>query len=598
MARNLANLLSYFSRREGSNPKEQGATEARERCLACDSYIADEALYIEYRVCPKCRFHYTLTARERIDLLADEGTFKETSRSITSLDPLSFSSRIPYKERLTRDRRRTGLTEAVVTGTCNIGGIPTVLIAMDFGFMGGSMGSVVGEKIALALELAAKKKLPVVSVVTSGGSRIQEGILSLMQMAKTSMAVNLLADKGLPFISVLANPATGQIYASFASLADVIIAEPGTLIGLAPLRVIAESHDEPLPPDAHTAESHLKHGHLDRITDREHLKDLLATLLDLMGPAYTLTAKQKRPRERIEVPRSIAWNSVQLARHKNRPSAVEFIARMFSNFIELHGDRIHSDDESLICGLGHLGAQSVAVVGQNGQTLPGGFRKAQRIMELSAKFGLPLITFVDTPGPLVSLESEEQGLGIAIAATMASMANLSVPSIAVIVGEGGSEGALAFGIADRVLMLENAIYSSITPERAASLMYKDETKAPEMAESLKLTAGDCKELHIIDSIVPEPQRGAHSNPNEAARHLKRALLHELAELHATSIKRLVKQRYKRFRKMGEYSTHFRSAITSEVSHLQSYVAKGVRRIRKRRGQDAEKTLDPPSGSEE
>ena len=591
MARNLSNLLSFFIHRGERQAREHEATEARERCLACDSYIAEEQLYLTYRICPKCRFHYALAARERIGLLADEGSFKETNRSLISLDPLSFSSRIAYKEHLRKDRRRTGLTEAVVTGTCSIGGTPAALVVMDFGFMGGSMGSVVGEKVALALEMASKKKLPVVAVVTSGGSRVQEGILSLMQMAKTSMAVNKLAEKRAPLISVLANPATGQMYASFANLADIILSEPGALVGLASLRAIAESSQEPLPPDAHTAEFHLRHGHIDKIVDREHLKDMLATLLDLVGTRYALTVKGKGPKSQAEIQRSNAWESVQLARHEDRPSAGEFVVRMFSNFVELHGDRVYGDDESLICGVGYLGGQSVAVIGQNGRNHPEGFRKARRTMKLAARFDMPLVTLIDTPGPHLSLQSEEKALGNAIATAMATMAGLPVPTIAAIIGEGGSEGALALGIADRVLMLEHAIYSSVSPESAASLFYRDEAKAPEMAESLKLTAADCKELDIVDRLVREPRHGAHSNPNESARYLRRALLQELAQLQSTSAKRLVRQRYKKFRKMGEYSSHFRAAVSSEVSQLQSHVLHGVRSIRRRRDPEGPESSD-------
>ena len=228
MVRNLADVLrSVINRGRG----DSGGTVDRETCLVCDTSLASADLYTQFRVCPVCRFHYSMSARERITCLADPQTFREINRLLITLDPLSFSSRVSYKQRIFHDQRRTGLTEAVVTGTCAIGGSPAVLIVLDFGFMGGTMGCVVGEKVALALEQAAKRKLPAIAVVTSGGARIQEGILSLMQMAKTSIAANQLSDKGLPFISVLANPATGQAYASFANLADIVVAEPGAIVG-------------------------------------------------------------------------------------------------------------------------------------------------------------------------------------------------------------------------------------------------------------------------------------------------------------------------------------------------------------------------------
>ena len=591
MVRNLTDLLSSVARRGRS---EERVVESRKTCLVCDASLVDSQLYTQYRVCHVCRFHYSMTARERIDALADPGTFRETNRSLISLDPLSFSSRVSYKQRIFRDQRRTGLTEAAVTGTCSIGGSPAVLITLDFGFMGGTVGCVVGEKVALALELAVKKKLPAIAIVTSGGARIQEGVLSLMQMAKTSFAHSQLHDKGLPFISVLANPATGQAFASFGNLADVIVAEPGAIVGFSPLRDIRETSGQPLPMGSHTAESHLDHGMLDAVVDRTQLRDLLAVLLDLLGPQYRLTLRKKSQKQRIERQPIEAWSSVQLARHESRPSSLDYIGRIFGTFVELHGDRSFGDDKSVVSGLGHLGGQTVMVIGQergrghnaaehaDGRTSPEGFRKAQRALRLASKFDLPLITLIDTPGPNLSLEAEERGLGNAIATTMALMAGLQIPTVSALIGEGGSAGALALGVADRVLMMEHAIYSTISPEDAAELIYQDEARADEVAESLRLTAHDCLELEIVDIVVPEPPGGAHTNPDEAARQLRRTLLQELAELQSMSKRRMLKKRYEKFRNMGEYSSHYKTAITREVNALRGFVATGVRRIAGRR----------------
>ena len=590
MVRNLADRLSSVVK---LGRREERVTTARDTCLVCETSLVESQQYAEHRVCPVCHFHYSLTARERIDSLADPQTFKETARSIVSLDPLSFSSRISYKQRIFRDQRRTGLTEAVVTGTCTIGGSSVMLIVLDFGFMGGSMGCVVGEKVALALELAAKRKMPAVAVVTSGGTRIQEGALSLMQMAKTSIAANRLNEKGLPFISVLANPATGQVYASFGNLADIVLAEPGAIVGYSPLRVIKETSESPLTHGTHSAEFHLEHGMLDAVVDRPRLRELLAVLLDLLGPQYRLTPRQRAHKQRIEVQRPHAWSSVQLARHQARPSSLDYIGRIFSSFVELHGDRAFGDDAAIICGLGHLGGQTITVIGQergrgsgsaerrDGRTAPEGFRKAQRVLRLASKFDTPVVTLIDTPGPDLSVEAEERGLGHAIANTAALMAGVQVPTISVVIGEGGSSGALALGVADRVLMMENAIYSTISPEDAAEVIYQDEARADEVAESLRLTSQDCQELGIVDVVVPEPPGGAHTGPDEAARHLRRILLQELAALQSMSKRRMLRARYKKFRKMGEYSSHFRAAITREVNTLRGFVATGVKRIARR-----------------
>ena len=587
MVRNLTGLLGSVVRRG----KDGGqAVTTRDICLVCDADLSVSGLYADYRVCHLCRFHYSMTARERIASLADSGTFRETNRSIISLDPLSFSSRVSYRDRLFRDQRRTGLTEAVVTGTCTVGGSPVMLVVLDFGFMGGTMGCVVGEKVALALEYSAKKGLPTVAVVTSGGARIQEGVLSLMQMAKTTVAATQTTAKGLPFISVLANPATGQAYASFANLADIVLAEPGAIIGYSPLRVFREGRDRGVGTESHTAETHLQHGLLDAVVDRTQLRDLLAVLVDLLGSRYRLTSVRRAQRPEIRQEPAVAWSSVQIARHESRPSSIDFIAGIFSNFVELHGDRSYGDDPAVVCGLGQLGGQTVMVIGEErgprnpeggpheGRIAPEGFRKAQRALGLASKFGVPVITLIDTPGPNAGVEAEHRGLGNAIAATMARMAALDVPSISVVVGEAGAAGALALGVADRVLMLENTTYSAVTPEDAAELIYQDDARAAEAAESLRLTARDCRELGIVDLVVPEPPGGAHTNPEEAARQLQRVLLEQLTELQSKSERRLVRDRYKKFRNIGEYSSHFRAAITREANALQGLVTTGVKRI--------------------
>ncbi len=605
MVRNVADAIgSVVGRRDGD-----GGAPERESCLVCSTNLLTSDLYARSRICPVCNFHYSMTARERIDSLADPGTFRETNRRVSSLDPLSFSAKVSYKQRLFLDQRRTGLSEAVVTGTCSIGGSPAVMAVLDFGFMGGSMGCVVGEKVALAMERAAKRRMPFVTVVTSGGARVQEGVLSLMQMAKTVIAASQLHEKGLPLITVLANPATGHAYASFANLADIILAEPGAIVGLAPMRAIRESSSQPIPGGSHTSDSHLAHGIVDDVVHRSDLRDRIAVLLELLGPRYRLEAQRKAEPRQPSEHRPPAWDSVQLARHSDRPTAMDYLSRIMSSFVEIHGDRVHGDDGAVVCGIGYLGSQTVVVIGQErgrqgdpverngGRTSPEGFRKALRAADLAEKFDLPVITLIDTPGPLLSLEAEERGLGHTIAEMMARMAGLSAPVVAVITGEGGSEGALALGLANRVLMLENAIYTVISPEEAAGLFYQDQTRADEAAESLRLTASGCEELGIVDQIVQEPPGGAHVNPDEAARHLRRALLKELSELQPRRRSGHAAERRKKFRNMGEYSSSFRSTISRDVHRLQGLAATGMRRITRRSPPEPENHEGIPAGEE-
>ena len=576
--RNLGDLLVHLFHREG-DLSQVYLTVIHDQCLLCEEPISQSEAYLKYRVCPFCRFHYTLSARQRIQLLADPRTFKETHKFLSSVFPLSFSSKGTYQNMLSKSQSRTGLTEAAVTGRCKIDGIETAIVVLDFGFMGGSMGSVVGEKIALALEEAARKDLPLIALVTGGGTRTQEGVLSLMQMAKTVTAANRLKEKGLPFLVVLANPSTGQAYASFANLADVMFAEPGSLIGLSPLRTLQGLSKQPLPLDAHTSEAHLAHGLLDNVIDREGLHARIATVLKILtGQKLEQDNVKDLLKTEVDPPKEPeAWEAVNVARHAERPSAMVYMRSILDPFVELHGDRLNSDDRSVVCGIGYLLGEPIAIIGQqrrppiNGEkyhVYPDGLRKAQRIINLATRFKLPLITLVDTQGADPGLEAEEQGIGNAIANTLSMMLDVPTPVITVIIGEGGSEGALALGLSDRTLMQQYAIYSPISMNRYFGNNYPEEqTIDREAAETMMLTAQDCEYLGIIDYVIPEPDLGAHDNPREASKDIQLALTKTLARLSKQSENKLLKNRYKRFRKMGELSTYSQEAMDREVELL-------------------------------
>jgi len=567
--------------------------QPRKACLSCGSDISSSTKYRRFRVCPTCGYHYTISARRRIAAIADEGSFKETSKWIQSLDPLEFSPRISYRVRLLQDQTRTGLSEAAVTGTCLIGGTPVVIVVLDSSFLGGSMGVVVGEKVTLALELAARKKMPCVAMVTSGGARIQEGVLSLMQMAKTTLAARSLRDKGQAFIVALSNPSTGQVLGSFASMADIIFAEPGSHIGFSSLGDLREIEGEKLN-DEHTAESHLAHGHIDAIIERDRLKHVLASVLDLIAPEFRLTSSRKLTPDAVVVRPREAWDMVKLARHPDRPRARFYIDNVFANFFELHGDRVYTDDPSVIVGLARLGGQNVMIVAQQkslpndddessaarmGEITPGGFRKARRGVILAETFKIPVVTIVDSPGPRLGIDMEQRGLASAIARMIDQMGKVKIPTISILIGEGGSEAALAFGLADRILMLENAIYTPIAPELGAQSEMSDPSKAADIARALKLTSVDSVEMEIVDEIVPEPQSGAHGSPDEAARLLKRSLMRVLSDVAGQNTKTLVRRRQKKFRKVGEYGSRFRTALRRETKAWQAGLAVGVRAFR-------------------
>ena len=607
--RNLSSFLVHLFGRDGDTGRVY-LSVVHDRCLLCEETIRESPAYLTYRVCPFCRFHYTLTARERIDLLADKGTFKESHKYLSSVAPLSFSRRGRYRKMLAHDQNRTGLTEAVVTGRCRIDGIEVMLVVLDFGFMGGSMGSVVGEKIAMALEGAARRELPVIALVSGGGARVQEGVLSLMQMAKTVAAANRLREERAPFIVVLSNPSTGQAYASFANLADVILAEPGSLIGLSPLRTLREVSDRPLPLDAHTAEAHLSHGLLDNVVDREALQTRLATLLQILtGQKQGKENHKELLKVELETPSDIgAWESITIAMNAERPLAMAYIRSMLEHFIELRGDRASSDDRSIVGGVGYLCGDPVVIIGQQRRpqlegeryhVLPDGLRKAQRLINLAARFQLPVVTLIDTQGADPGLEAEEQGIGNAIATTLSLMAEAPVPIVSVIIGEGGSEGALALGLSDRILMQQYAIYSPISLNHHLGGPFPDHMLDREAAEALMLTAQDCLELGIADQIVAEPSGGSHTNPMGAANVVQLAVAKQLAELSKLSESKLLKRRYQKFRRMGENSAYSQEAMNLEVEVLINISADGGRRGRAvKRKTSAGATAEVPVSSAE
>ena len=277
-------------------------------------------------------------------------------------------------------------------------------------------------------------------------------------------------------------------------------------------------------------------------------------------------APQSDPEETIP-PEKTAWQKVQFARHPKRPHSLDYIERILTNFEEIHGDRAFADDPAIVCGFGMLDRFSVLIVGEQkgrdtkqrlyrnfGMPKPEGYRKALRIMQLAAKFGRPIITFLDTAGAYHGVDAEERGQGEAIARNLREMARPPVPVICVCIGEGGSGGALALGVGNRVFMLENAVYSVISPESCAAIIWRDKNKAEQAAAALRLTAPDLVDLGLVDGIVPEPAGGAHENFDEAARHLREYLVKTLEELTQLSTNEILQQRYEKFRKMGSFFT--------------------------------------------
>jgi acetyl-CoA carboxylase carboxyl transferase subunit beta len=496
-----------------------------------------------------------LTAWERIEQLADPHSFHETDRFLWSGDPLDFSDSVSYERRLADAQAATHMLDAVVTGRAQLLKVDVVLIVFDFRFLGGSMGTVVGEKVSRAFDIARRENRPAIVVASTGGARIQEGMMALFQMAKTAMAAARLRECGVPLVTVLTDPTMGGVLASFASLADVILAEPHARVSFVGPRVHEQAIGDAAPPG--TAEFALQHGTIDAIVDRRELRPLLGSLVSILQAARIHSPKPLligaiAPGQA----RRSVWETVQLARHPDRPSGRAMAQRVFTNVFELHGDREGEDDDSIMAGVGRLGGQAVCIVAQDrhsksgGHTRPSGYRKAHRAFALAEHFHLPLITFVDTPGAATDAEAEASGATGAIAVSLAMLARLRTPVVNVVIGEGGSGGALALSVGDRLLMLEHAIFSVIGPEAASAILYHDAAHAQELATQLKLTAANLMTLRLVDRIVPE-QAPAHEAPDATAAVLRQALLKELAPLVSGSVKDLLKRRERKIRNVRD-----------------------------------------------
>ena len=469
------------------------------KCNKCGAAIIAEDVKNGYYICPKCHGYFRVHAYRRIEMIADEGSFEEWDKEMEFVNPLDFKG---YEEKINRLKEHTHLNEAVVTGKVMINGNPAVVGVCDGRFMMASMGEIVGEKITRAVERATREKLPVIIFTCSGGARMQEGIVSLMQMAKTSAALKKHSDAGQLYISVLTDPTTGGVTASFAMLGDIILAEPKALIGFAGPRVIEQTIGQKLPKGFQRSEFLLDHGFVDRIVEREELKDVLAQILNMHRTAGKAAAVDMAAQEnavagddaaqseamtrgdsvesaahRAKEASLSAWDRVQLSRKKDRPVGTDYIDALFTDFMEFHGDRYFKDDHAIVGGIAYFHGMPVTVIAQaKGKTTkenldrnfsmpsPDGYRKALRLMKQAEKFGRPVICFVDTPGAFCGLEAEERGQGEAIARNLFELSGLKVPVLSVVIGEGGSGGALAMAVADEVWMLENAIYSVLSPE--------------------------------------------------------------------------------------------------------------------------------------
>ena len=520
MFRNM--FKKTYAKIEPENEKIDIPEGLWKKCRICKEPIFAEDVKSNLYTCPKCGGYFRVHAYRRIEMLVDDGSFIEWNKTMPISNPLNFPD---YETKLEEERQKTKLNEAVVTGEATIGNVRTAIAVCDARFMMSSMGRVVGEKITEAVEKATKEKMPIIIYSCSGGARMQEGMISLMQMAKTSAALKKHHEAGQLFISFLTDPTMGGVSASFAMLGDIILAEPKALIGFAGPRVIAQTIGTKLPEGFQSAEFLLEHGFIDAIVERSEQRSVLKKILRAHTSGFKKVARQEsqdentekvaEKRPKVKAPKT-AWDSVLLSRRPDRPTAKDYIDRLFSFFLELHGDRLSGDDGAIVGGIANYYGKPVMVVAQQkgksikenkirnfGMSNPSGYRKALRLMKHAQKFNMPIVCIVDTPGAFCGIEAEEKGQAEAIARALFEMSDMTVPILSVVIGEGGSGGALALAVANEVWMLEHSIYSILSPEGFASILYKDAKKNKEAAEVMKITSKELLGLGVIDRVIKE-----------------------------------------------------------------------------------------------
>lgn len=423
--------------------------------------------------------------------------FRPVRGGPVSEDPLAFPG---YQDQLLRARARAGIDESVVYGPANVGGVPVVALDLQFEFLGGSMGEASGLRMAAAIELARIEELPLITITSTGGARMQEGMRSLVQMQAVAAALRSLRDAGGLHVAVASHPTVGGVWAALVAAADVLIAVDGATIAFAGQRVRGEAGDGP----AFTAAGKLASGAVDLTVAESDLAEAIARCIRVLGARRAGALVPVRPPAALPGAHDEGhgWRAVELARAAARPRAAKYLAATFDDVFFLSGDRVGGRDPGMLCGVGLQAGDPVAFVAQTGwANTAAGFRTAVRVLALAERRQWPVLTLVDTPGASHDARAEREGIGTAIAQSLSAFASARVPVTSLLIGEGGSGGALAICDPENLWAVPSSYFSVIDPEGAASILWRDPGRAPEMAELLRLSPSDLADLGVVRGVV-------------------------------------------------------------------------------------------------
>ncbi len=535
--------MSVLVAKKRSNIIRNNKIENKDICFKCNGDL-DELF-----VCKTCGNNSYITAKQRIANISDENTFKELT-----FNKIDISKKCNYEDKINKAKENTDLNEAILIGTCSIGGIKVVLGVMESKFMMGTLSVSVGETITRAFEYATDNKLPVILFCASGGARIQEGLFSLVQMAKVNAAIKRHSNKGLLYISCLTNPTMGGVTASFGLLGDINIAEKNSQIGFAGKSIIENLYNEILDSNFQTEQYNENNGMIDIIADRKDIRNILLDLLKMINnnnKVVRIDNKDGNESKTNDDLLEILKNVRDIDRFKGK----DYLISIFDKYIELKGDRINSNDTSILSGIGNIENKSFIFNIQNkgrtlkenketnyGLTRPEGYRKALRISKIAEKFNIPIINIIDSAGADPSIYSEENGQARAIADCLYTFSDLKTIIISIVVGEGSSGGALALSVCDSIGMLQKSIYTVISPEAYLKIMHKEEQVSNELLKSMRFTANDLFEDKIIDEVISESD-----NLDYNVNNIKNFILNKYEILRKQDIQELINNRYERIR---------------------------------------------------